>query len=155
MALEKGQEAPDFELRNQKGETVRLSELRGQHNVVLAFYPFTFSGVCEGEMCSLRDNLSDFSTADAVVYGIACDSVHAIKKWSADNEFTFDILSDHWPHGAVSSAYGVFDDKVGAARRATFVIDKEGTIAATFASPDLRTPRAREEYEAALAALSS
>jgi peroxiredoxin (alkyl hydroperoxide reductase subunit C) len=153
MTLEVGQEAPDFELRNHENQTVKLRDLRGKHNVVLAFFPFAFTGICQGEMCSLRDTLHEFETADAVVFGISCDSPHVLRKWSEEQRFNFSLLSDHWPHGNVARQYGVFNQVVGAAERATFVIDKEGTIAETFRSPDLRTPRAKEEYEAALAKL--
>src|SRR5690242_8258790 len=60
MAVEAGQEAPDFTLKDQNGDDVTLSAFRGRDNVVLVFYPFTFTGVCEGELCRLRDDRSDF-----------------------------------------------------------------------------------------------
>lgn len=153
MAIQVGQEAPDFELRSQDREPVKLSDYRGRENVVLVFIPFAFTRVCEGEMCSLRDGLHDFETADAAVLAITCDSAPVLKKWSEEQSFGFPLLSDYWPHGATARLYGVFDEMVGAATRHTFVVDKEGRVAATFSSPDLRTPRAQEEYEAALASL--
>jgi peroxiredoxin len=151
MSIEVGQEAPDFELKDQDRNPVRLSDFRSKQNVVVVFYPFTFTGVCQGELCELRDNLASFQTSAAQVLAISCDSPFAQKRWADEQGFGFPVLSDFWPHGAVSRAYGVFNEANGAATRATFVIDKQGMVVATFASPDLATPRARAEYEAALA----
>ena len=148
-----GQEAPDFTLKDQDGNDVTLSSFRGEKNVVLVFYPFTFTGVCEGELCSLRDDLSDFETSSAQVLALSCDSQYAQQQWARAQGFTFPVLSDFWPHGAVSRAYDVFDENLGAAKRATFVIDKTGKISDVFESPNLGTPREKAAYEAALAAL--
>ena len=154
MAVEAGQQAPDFELKGTDGQTHKLSEHRGKDNVVLVFYPFTFTGVCQGELCSLRDDISRFEAANAQVYGVSCDSTHAQKKWAEEQGFNFPLLSDFWPHGDVSRAYGVFNEALGAAMRGTFVIDKDGKVTAAFQSADLKTPRAQEDYEKALAQLS-
>jgi mycoredoxin-dependent peroxiredoxin len=153
MTLAPGAEAPDFTLKDQDGNDVTLSSFRGKQNVVLVFYPFTFTGVCQGELCSLRDNLSDYQSASAQVLAISCDSRHAQKKWAEEQGFTFPVLSDFWPHGAVARAYGVFNEQLGCANRATFVIDKQGKIVDVFESPNLGTPRDKAEYEAALAKL--
>ena len=154
MGVAPGQEAPDFALKDQDGTEVTLSTFRGNQNVVIVFYPFTFTGVCEGELCSLRDNLSEFDAVKAQVLAISCDTRHAQKQWAAQQGFTFPVLSDFWPHGAVARAYGVFNEQLGCANRATFVIDKDGKVVDTFASENLGTPRERAEYEAALAKLS-
>jgi len=153
MAAEVGTEAPDFELASSAGGKVTLSSFRGEKNVVVVFYPFTFTGVCLGELCELRDDLSSFETAAAQVLTISCDSPFAQKKWAEEQGFTFPVLADFWPHGEVARAYGVFDDTLGCANRTTFVIDKAGVITASFASANFGTPRAKAEYEAALAAL--
>ena len=150
MPLASGDAAPDFTLKDQDGNEVTLSSFRGRQNVVLVFYPFTFSGVCEGELCSLRDDLTAFETAHAQLLAISNDSRHSQAQWAKQQGFTFPLLSDFWPHGAVSRAYGVFDEKLGAASRTTFVIDTHGTIVDVFASPNLATPRDRTAYEAAL-----
>jgi len=154
MPVDTGQEAPDFTLKDQDGNEVTLSSFRGTQNVVIVFYPFTFTGVCEGELCSLRDDLSEFTAVKAQVLAISCDSRHAQKQWAAQQGFTFPLLSDFWPHGAVARAYGVFNEQLGCANRATFVIDTDGKVVDTFASANLGTPRERAEYEAALAKLS-
>ena len=153
MTLAPGAEAPDFSLKDQDGNDVALSSFRGKQNVVLVFYPFTFTGVCQGELCALRDNLSEYQSASAQVLAISCDSRHAQKKWAEEQGFTFPVLSDFWPHGAVAKAYGVFNEQLGCANRATFVIDKQGKIVDDFESPNLGTPRDKAEYDAALAKL--
>jgi peroxiredoxin (alkyl hydroperoxide reductase subunit C) len=151
MAVEAGQPAPEFTLKDQAGNDVSLADYLGKQPVVLVFYPFTFTGVCQGELCEIRDDPSTFEDAGAAVLAISCDTRHAQAQWSEQQGFTFPVLSDFWPHGEVAKAYGVFNEQLGCANRASFVIDKAGIVAATFASANLATPRARSEYEAALA----
>jgi peroxiredoxin len=150
MTLSAGTAAPDFTLKDQDGNEVTLSSFKGRQNVVLVFYPFTFTGVCEGELCALRDDLGEFENADAQLLAISNDSRHSQRIWAEQQGYTFPVLSDFWPHGEVSKAYGVFNEALGAANRATFVIDKNGTIVDVFESPNLGTPRDKEAYEAAL-----
>jgi mycoredoxin-dependent peroxiredoxin len=150
MTLSAGTAAPDFTLKDQDGNEVTLSSFSGRQNVVLVFYPFTFTGVCEGELCALRDDLGEFENADAQLLAISNDSRHSQRIWAEQQGYTFPVLSDFWPHGEVSKAYGVFNEALGAANRATFVIDKNGTIVDVFESPNLGTPRDKEAYEAAL-----
>jgi peroxiredoxin len=153
MGIEIGDEAPDFELKDQNGEVVKLSSFRGDKAVALVFYPFTFTGVCEGELCRIRDDFSAFEQASVQVLAISCDSRHAQRVWAEQMGYQFPVLSDFWPHGEVSKAYGVFNEAIGAANRATFLIGKDGKVADTFASPDLGTARPAERYEEALAKL--
>ena len=153
MAVEIGDVAPDFELKDQDGNAVKLSSFRGDKAVALVFYPFTFTGVCEGELCQLRDDFSTFEDAGVQVLAVSCDSRHAQRIWAEQMGYQFPVLSDFWPHGEVSKAYGVFNDAIGAANRGTFVIDKDGKVVDTFASPDLGTARPAERYEEALAKL--
>lgn len=151
MSAEIGQPAPQFTLKDQDGNDVGLSDFLGKQNVVIVFYPFTFTGVCQGELCEIRDDPSTFETNDAAVLAISCDTRHAQKQWADQQGFTFPVLSDFWPHGEVARAYGAFNEALGCANRGTFVIDKFGTIVAKFESANLGTPRARSEYEQALA----
>jgi mycoredoxin-dependent peroxiredoxin len=151
MSVNVGQEAPDFTLKDHNGNDVTLSSFRGEKSVVLVFYPFTFTGVCQGELCELRDDLSQYESAGAQVLAVSCDTRHAQKLWAEQQGYTFPLLSDFWPHGAVSRAYGVFNEQLGCANRATFVIDKDGKVVAAFESANLGTPREKTEYEAALA----
>ncbi|MFN8035166.1 MAG: peroxiredoxin [Acidimicrobiia bacterium] len=154
MPAENGQVAPEFTLEDQHGNDVSLADFRGKHNVVLVFYPFTFTGVCQGELCEIRDDPSAFETAAATVIAISCDTRHAQAQWAQQQGFTFPVLSDFWPHGEVARAYGVFNEALGCANRATFVIDRDGIIVDTFASANLGTPRSKGEYAAALAKLA-
>jgi peroxiredoxin len=148
-----GDEAPDFELKDQSGNAVHLSDFRGNKAVALVFYPFTFTGVCEGELCQLRDDLSEYESAGLQVLAVSCDSRHSQRVWAEQRGYQFPVLSDFWPHGEVARAYGVFNDALGCANRATFIIDRDGKIVDTFESPDLATPREKARYEEALAKL--
>ena len=154
MTIEIGQEAPDFELKDQHGEAVKLSSFRGNKAVALVFYPFTFTGVCEGELCALRDDFSQFESSGVQVLAVSCDSRHAQRVWAEQKGYQFPLLSDFWPHGEVAKAYGVFNDALGCANRATFVIDKDGKVVDTFASSELGTPREQSSYKEALAKIS-
>ena len=128
MTLTIGQTAPDFELFNQHGEKVSLASFKGEKNVVVLFYPFAFSGICTGELCALRDDLSAFQNESVQLLAISCDSMFSQRAFADHERYTFPLLSDFWPHGAVSKIYGVFDEKRGRANRGTFVIDKAGIV---------------------------
>lgn len=152
MAVEVGQEAPDFELKNQQGQPVRLSSFRGAKNVVLVFYPLAFSGVCTGELCALRDEFPEVSREDVELLTVSVDSTFVLRKWSDMENFGFGLLSDFWPHGGVATLYGVFDEDKGVAARGTFVIDKAGVVRWKVVNP---IPQARDiaEYQKAIAGL--
>jgi peroxiredoxin len=128
MTPEVGRPAPDFALKDQHGQIVRLSDFRGEHNVALVFYPFAFSGICTGELCELRDNLAAFEEADVQVIGISCDPMHTQRAFAEAQKYDFPLLSDFWPHGAVGQAYGVFREDAGFSTRGTFLIDTEGVL---------------------------
>lgn len=147
-----GDPAPDFELVNQFGEPVRLSSFRGQI-VVLVFYPFAFSGICTGELCEIRDNLAAFEDSQATVLAVSVDSKFSLRAYAEKEGYGFDLLADFWPHGAVASAYGVFDPESGMAGRGTFIIDGAGTIRYVVVNP---RGQARElaEYRDVLAGLA-
>jgi mycoredoxin-dependent peroxiredoxin len=152
MAVEVGQEAPDFELKDQHGQPVRLSSFRGAKNVVLVFYPLAFSGVCTGELCALRDEFPEVSREDVELLTVSVDSTFVLRKWSDTENFGFGLLSDFWPHGGVATLYGVFDEDKGVATRGTFVIDKSGVVRWKVVNP---IPQARDiaEYQKAIADL--
>lgn len=152
MAVGVGDEAPDFTLKDKDNNEVSLSSFRGQ-SVALVFYAFAFSGICQGELCDIRDNPKRFAASGTQVIGVSCDSRHALKAWSEQEGFDFPLLSDFWPHGDVAKAYGVFNDKLGCPNRATFVIDKQGKVIDMFETSEITTAREGSEYEAALAKL--
>jgi peroxiredoxin len=147
-----GDEAPDFELRDQHAQTHRLSDHRGKDNVLLVFYPFAFTGVCTGEMCAIRDELGSLQRDDTVVYAISCDTVATLRVFAEREGLTHSLLSDYWPHGDVAKAYGVFNEALGAAERGSFVIDKSGVVRWTVRN---EIPNARNiaDYQKALAEL--
>jgi len=153
MAIEIGQTAPEFSLKNQDNEVVSLSDFAGTQAVALVFYPFTFTGVCEGELCAIRDDYSAFTDAGVQVLALSCDTRFAQKQWADQQGYQFPVLSDFWPHGEVAKAYGVFNDALGCANRATFLIGADGTVVDTFATPDLGTARDQSRYTEALARL--
>jgi peroxiredoxin len=146
-----GDTAPDFELANQYGEQIRLSAMQGAP-VALVFYPFAFSGVCTGELCELQENLALFADRRVRVLGISADHKYALKAYAAEQGIEFGLLADYWPHGAVAEEYGVFDPSRGFARRATFLLDAQGTVRAVIRS-ETSKPRALSEYRDAIAAL--
>ena len=122
-----GQAAPDFTARNQHGEQVRLSDLLGVP-VAVVFYPWAFSGICTGELGALRDGIGRLRDTGARVLAVSCDPVFALRAFADQERLDFDLLSDHWPHGAVARAYGVFDEELGVPRRGSFVLDVTGTV---------------------------
>ena len=153
MAIDVGQPAPAFTLKDQDGAEVSLSDFAGDKAVALVFYPFTFTGICEGELCALRDDISTYEAAGVQVLAVSCDSKNSQKVWATQQGYTFPLLSDFWPHGATAQAYGVFNDALGCANRATFVIDKDGIVVDAFATDSLGTAREQERYAEALAKL--
>ena len=123
-----GDEAPDFTLRDQNNEEVTLSSFRGLQAVLLIFYPLAFTGICTGELCEVRDDLSTFQNDDVQVLTISVDSPYSHKIFSEREGYEFPLLGDFWPHGAVAKAYGVFNEAVGFANRGTFLVDKAGVV---------------------------
>lgn len=128
MPIATGTEAPGFTLKDQNNQEVALADFRGAKHVLLVFYPFAFTGVCEGELCGIRDNLDAYQTDEVQVLSVSVDSPFAHKVWAQREGFAFPLLSDFWPHGAVAQAYGVFNEEKGMANRGTFVIDKAGVV---------------------------
>ena len=128
MTLSVGDAAPEFSLPDQDRQVVELAALRGAP-LLLVFYPFAFSGICTGELCQLRDELSTYTDAGVRVLAISTDPVFSLKAFREKEGFEFPLLSDFWPHGAVAQAYGVFNEKAGMALRGTFLVDGEGRVA--------------------------
>jgi peroxiredoxin len=129
MTVETGSPAPDFTLPDQDRQPVTLSALRGRH-VVLAFFPAAFSSVCTTELCTIRDGMARLNKVDAQVYGISVDSFFALKAFQQAQGLTFPLLSDF--NKTVIRDYGVFNEDMiglkGIAKRAVFVIDRNGII---------------------------
>lgn len=140
--------APDFTLKDQNNQEVRLSDFRGRKNVLLVFYPLAFTGTCQGELCAIRDSLNDFGNDATQVLAVSVDSVFSHKVWADQQGYQFPLLADFWPHGAVAQAYGVFNEEKGVAYRGTFVIDRAGII--RFAEMSLTGARDQDAWRKAL-----
>jgi len=146
------QQAPDFELRDQYGQSVTLSDFRGRSAVVLVFFPLAFTSTCTGELCELRDNLAMFDDAGGRLLGISVDSTATLREFGEREGITFPLLSDFWPHGGVAQQYGAFLADKGFATRATVLVDNSGLVRASFSSP-LGEARELAAYRTALATL--
>jgi glutaredoxin-dependent peroxiredoxin len=129
MAADVGSTAPDFTLMNQDREPVTLSQLKGKP-VVLAFFPAAFSGTCQKELCTIRDSMGALNNASAQVFGISVDTFFALKAFQDQQELNFPLLSDF--NKEVIREYGVFNEDMiglkGIAKRAVFVLDKNGVV---------------------------
>jgi peroxiredoxin (alkyl hydroperoxide reductase subunit C) len=153
VPIEVGAQAPDFTLKDQHGQEVSLSSFRGEKAVLLVFYPLAFTGTCQGELCSVRDNLNDFVNDAVQTLTVSVDSSPTHKVWAEREGYTFPLLADFWPHGAVAQAYGVLNEERGIANRGTFLIDKQGIV--RFA--EMNQPgqaRDQEGWRKAIAALA-
>ena len=128
MSVLIGDLAPDFTLTNQFGENVTLSDFRGKKPVVMVFYPLSFSGICTGELCELRDNFDRFDRENVELLAVSVDSKFVQKMFAEHEGYKFSVLADFWPHGDVASKFGVFIDKAGISGRANFIIDENGKI---------------------------
>lgn len=129
MAVEVGQQAPDFTLKNQSGEEVSLSSFRGEKHVALMFYPLAFSGLCTRQFTDISAHEARYAGEQAQVLGVSVDSFHAQAAFARSLGLDATLmLADFEPKGAVARSYGVYSDERGHSRRATFVIDKAGIV---------------------------
>jgi peroxiredoxin len=149
-----GTAAPDFALRDQHGQEQTLASRRGSRNVLLVFYPFAFTGVCTGELRSLNVNASTWASLDVDVIAMSCDPIPSLRAFADQEKLEIPLVSDFWPHGAVATAYDAFESSLGAAGRATYVIDRHGVIrwSVRSAIPDARDIT---DYVTALAELGA
>ncbi|PYR44323.1 MAG: peroxiredoxin [Acidobacteria bacterium] len=153
MAVDVGSQAPDFTLTNQDRQPVKLSEQRGKP-VVLAFFPAAFSSVCTKELCTFRDAMARLNQARAQVYGISVDTFFTLKAFQEAQGLTFPLLSDF--NKQAIRDYGVFNEEMiglkGIAKRAVFVIDKDGVVRHREVLDDARN---EPNYDAVFKALAS
>lgn len=137
--LSVGTQAPEFALPLRVGEPpLRLSDYRGERNVVILFFPLAFSGVCTREMCQVQEDLSAWGELDAAVLGISVDSIWVTQRFAAEHALSYPILSDF--NREAMTAYGVRNDDFfgmkGVANRSVFVVDREGTIVYSWMTHD-------------------
>ncbi|WP_293741702.1 redoxin domain-containing protein [uncultured Pedobacter sp.] len=139
--LQQGDTAPDFELNATPDQKIKLKDFKGK-NVILAFYPADWSPVCSDQMALYNEMSKYFNQYDAQIFGVSVDSAWCHLAFAENRKLHFPLLADFEPKGAVSKAYGVYDDEVGESKRALFVIDKEGKIAWSYLSPVAVNPGA-------------
>jgi len=151
--IEQGQPAPDFELPDQDGRAIKLSDFRGQ-SVVVYFYPKADTPGCTTQACGVRDRHADYDKAGAVVLGISPDTVAKVKKFHDKQALNFALLADEGH--AVADTYGVWAEKSMYGKkyfgneRTTFVIDSDGKVATV-----LRKVKPAEHDAQVLAALKA
>lgn len=127
-ALQKGETAPDFILKDQDSKEFRLFNLRGKR-VLLSFHPLAWTSVCAKQMQSLEDKISIFESLNTVPVGISVDSVPTKKAWASQLGIKqVRLLSDFWPHGGVARLYGLFREKDGFSERANVMVDENGQV---------------------------
>ncbi|MEO5892748.1 MAG: redoxin domain-containing protein [Ferruginibacter sp.] len=131
MAIEIGQQAPDFSLYDSEKNKVLLGDYKGK-NVVLLFFPLAFTSVCTKELCNVRDNITLYNNANAQVFGISVDSLFTLNKYKVEQNLNFPLLSDF--NKDASTAFDVLYETFpsfemhGVSKRAAFVIDKDGIV---------------------------
>jgi peroxiredoxin len=154
MAAEIGSKAPDFTLTSQERQPVTLSAQRGRP-VVLAFFPAAFSSVCTKELCTFRDSLARLNGANAQVFGVSVDTFFTLKAYHDAQQLTFPLLSDF--NKQAIRDYGVFNEDMiglkGIAKRAVFVIDRDGIVRYREVLEDARNEPDYDQVFGALAAL--
>jgi peroxiredoxin len=127
-ALKVGDKAPDFTLRDLKGNRISLSDYYGKKNVVLSFVPAAWTPVCSRQWPGYNISKEYFDKNDAVVIGITVDNIPTLYAWTEDmGGLWFPVVSDFWPHGAVSKKFGILRSD-GMAERTVIVVDKQGVI---------------------------
>jgi glutaredoxin-dependent peroxiredoxin len=132
VVLRLGQKVPEFSLPDADKKTRSLGEFTKQGTVVLAFFPFAFSGVCDKEMCMFRDGFDNLQRAEAQLVGISVDSTFALKAFAQTYNLQFPLLSDF--NKKVTKLYGVLQDPwvgfgyKGVAKRSVMVVDKRGML---------------------------
>lgn len=134
-ALAVGDVAPDFTLTDQHGQSVTLSEHAAGRAALVVFFPFAFSGICSGELTGLRDRLGDFETERSTLLTLSCDPLYALRALADRDGLFFPMLSDFWPHGAVTSSYGVLDERTGGPTRSSFLLDADRVVRWSVSSP--------------------
>jgi len=154
MTADVGSPAPDFTLISHDRQPLTLSRARGRA-VVLAFFPAAFSSVCEKELCTFRDRLAQLNGANAQVYGISVDTFFTLKAFHDTQHLSFPLLSDF--NKQVIRDYGVFNEDMvglkGIAKRAVFVIDRDGIVRHREVLDDARLEPNYEKVFQALAAI--
>ncbi len=146
--IQAGETAPDFTLRNQDGEKVTLSEMRGR-KVLLVFYPSDFSPVCSDQLSVYQEVIPQITATETTVLGISIDHVWAHKAFRDKLGLEFPLLADFHPRGEVAQSYGAYLPDYGTANRSLVLIDEEGVVRWVHESPTpLEIPGANLIFDA-------
>jgi len=129
MPISVGQAAPEFALKDQSQQEVKIADFRGKKNVVLMFYPLDWSPVCTNEHACVVNDMKKFATLDAQILGLSVDSVWSHKAYAEKMGITYPLLADFNPRGAVADKFGMYLADKGITGRAIAIIDKGGKVA--------------------------
>lgn len=129
MAVSVGQPAPEFALKDQSQQEVKLADFKGKKNVVLVFYPLDWSPVCTNEHACMVNDMKKFESLDAQVLGVSVDSVWSHKAFAEKMKISYPLLADFNPRGAMADKYGVYLAEKGITGRAIVIINKQGNVA--------------------------
>ncbi len=129
MAVTAGQPAPEFTLKDQNQQEVKLADFRGRKNVVLIFYPLDWSPTCTKEHACMVNDMKRFESLDAQVLGVSVDSAWSHKAFAEKMNIHYPLLADFHPRGAMASKYGVYLEDKGITGRAIFIVGKDGKVA--------------------------
>jgi peroxiredoxin len=140
--------ATDFSINLPDGKETTLFELLSEKKVLLNFIPFAFTGVCEGELCEIRDNLAQYQTADTQVVTVSCDAQPSINEFRNKLGIDYIYTTDFYPHGEISKAYGIFNEELGCANRVSFLIAQNGEIISEIKADNLGVSRDMEHIKA-------
>jgi mycoredoxin-dependent peroxiredoxin len=152
MAAEIGAPAPDFTLFNYDRTAMSLADLRGKKSLIV-FIPVPFTRTCTSELCAIRDNFDSLADSDTNVVVVTTDTAPSNGAWARSENVQYPVLSDFWPHGAAAQAYGCFNESLGVADRATYVLDAEGIVRDIILAESYGTARDFNSYTDALAAI--
>ncbi|MDI3516441.1 MAG: hypothetical protein PWP37_973 [Thermotogota bacterium] len=147
MAIETGVKAPDFVLKDQDGNDVRLSDFKGK-KVLLSFHPLAWTGVCADQMKALEEKFAEFERLNVVPLGLSVDTVPSKKAWAEHLGIEkLRLLADFWPHGEVAKQYGIFREKDGFSERANILVDENGVVIFSKVYPIRELPDLNEIFE--------
>lgn len=135
MKIAVGDHAPDFELKNQHGQLVRLSALLAHEPVLVVFLPLAFSLGCTSEVETLHREKQRFVDAGLAVVVVSVDSTATLRAWADAGAYDYSFLSDFWPHGAVAQSFGVLLEDKGFASRTSFLIDRSRIVRDVIEAP--------------------
>ncbi|HEY6548708.1 MAG TPA: redoxin domain-containing protein [Vicinamibacteria bacterium] len=138
-----GDHAPDFSLKSTSGDMVSVSQWKGQKNVLIAFFPLAFTGVCTKENCAFSDDYTKFEGKDTVVLPLSVDATPSLNEFRAKHGMKHHLLSDF--KREAGRAYGVLDEEKFFTKRAYFLVGKDGALKWKHVEAELGHSRTNED----------